>query len=169
MGKDYNISRTLGQCTGCEKALAPGEAFVATVRSGPEELLREDYCTDCWPAKGPSDDAADMLGTWRSRMAKAQEKKKRFVDDELLINFFERLEGAEDAGKIQFRFVLALLLMRKKILVYDRSAKGDDGQDVWTMHFKGAEQTYQVIDPHMDEEKISEVSQQLGQILEGEL
>ena len=67
------------------------------------------------------------------------------------------------------RFVLALLLMRKKLLVYDRSCTGEDGAEVWTMHFKGSDQTYQVTDPHMDEEKISQVSQQLGQILEGEL
>ena len=102
-------------------------------------------------------------------MRDAEEKKKLFVDDELLINFFERLEGAEGDLKLSFRFVLALVLMRKKLLIYDRMDRGEDGTETWEMHLKGNPRTHRVIDPRMDEEKIAEVSTQLGQILEGEL
>ena len=59
--------------------------------------------------------------------------------------------------------------MRKKLLVYDRMQREDDGGEIWQMHFKGSDQVHHVIDPKLDEDKIAEVSGQLGQILEGEL
>jgi hypothetical protein len=37
------------------------------------------------------------------------------------------------------------------------------------MHPRGSEQSCKVIDPHLDEDKITEVSRDLGDILEGEL
>ena len=86
----------------------------------------------------------------------------------MLINFFERLEDADDPAKVQFRFVLALILMRKKMLVYD-GLKAGKGDQPWLMHFRGSGKKCRVVDPHMDEDKIAEVSQQLGEILEGDL
>ena len=47
--------------------------------------------------------------------------------------------------------------------------KQDDGVELWQMHFRGSNQMHQVIDPKMDEDKIAEVSEQLTQILNGEL
>jgi len=170
MGKDYNIAKTNGMCCSCERQLQPGEKFVATIIAGEENFAREDFCIACWEAKGPGEQAtAGRFGVWRSCVPQPQEKKKLFVDDDLLVNFFERLADAEDQAKISFRFVLALVLMRKKLLVYDRADKGSDGLDVWTMHFKGSDTKHRVIDPDLDEDRIAEVSQHLGEILEGEL
>lgn len=168
MAKEYNISKTDGRCSVCEKQLQSGDQYVATVIDAGEELQRVDFCLQCWE-KDPREDTPDLLGVWHTQVPKPQEKKKLLVDNDLLINFFERLDGADEPAKVNFRFVLALILMRKKLLVYDRSEKKDDGTELWSMHFKGSDQKHEVTDPHMDEEKIAQVSQQLGQIMEGEL
>ncbi len=168
MAKEYNISRPAGLCVACQRQLQPGDDFVATVKEVQEELLREDFCPACWQGRQDQPNA-DILGLWRTKVAAKQEKKRLFVDDELLVSFFERLEGAEEAARLNFRFVLALVLMRKKMLVYDKMDKLPDGRDSWTMHFRGTGKVCSVIDPHMDEEKIAAVSGQLGQVLEGEL
>ena len=167
MAKEYIISKTDGQCRSCRKRMQPGEEFVATVREVDEGFHREDFCLPCWDA-APREEPA-TFGVWRSRVPRPQEKKKLLIDDELLISFFERLSGVDSPAKIDFRFVLALVLMRKKLLVYDRMDKLPDGREVWKMHFKGGTQTHEVINPHMDEENIAEVSRHLGEIMEGQL
>jgi hypothetical protein len=178
MAKDYDIAKTQGQCSACEKELLPDEEYVATlVEAAPdaeEEFERCDYCTACWQARGEGDENAEAEadGTycvWQSRLPQPQEKKKLFIDDELLINFFQRLEGDDEPGRINFRFVLALILMRKRLLIYDRMTRNDDGTETWAMRLKGADEAHEVLNPQMDEEKITAVSEQLGQILEGEL
>jgi len=168
MAREYQISRLAGLCRTCGKELAAGTEFVAAVREGPQELAREDYCLPCWEARQKDADGR-VLAQWRSRVPQKQEKKKLFVDDELLIQFFKRLEDSQEAPRQCFRFVLALVLMRKKILAYDRLQKLEDGRDAWSMHFRHTQEPAVVIDPHMDEESIARASQQLGEVLEGEL
>ena len=168
MTKDYDFSKAAGLCCACGKELAPGAELVATLGEAGEEFQRQDYCPGCWDTAGRQQ-RPELLGVWRTSVPRPEEKKKLFVDDELLVNCIERLEGAEEPRKISFRFVLTLVLMRKKLLVYEGSQKTPDGQDRWTMRRKGTKQTYEVIDPHMDEEKIAEVSRQLGEVLEADL
>ena len=122
MGKDYNISKTSGACLRCRKELGPDEEFVAVVRQVEEEFHREDYCLACWQSleSAGAAEEADLFGIWRAQSPRTQGKKKLFIDDGLLIDFFHRLDGATDDLKLSFRYVLALVLMRKKLLVYDR-------------------------------------------------
>jgi len=168
MVKEYDIGKTAGQCVVCNRQIAPGQELMATVTEADNELHREDYCIDCWQAD-PKDDSPDLVGVWRTHVPAPKEKARLLIDDDLLVDFFRRLEGADAGARINFRFVLALVLMRKKLLVYDRGEKRDDGTDLWTMHLKGDGTSYFVTDPRMDEEKIAEVSRQLGEIMEGQL
>jgi hypothetical protein len=192
--RQYEISRSSYRCNDCQRELAAQEEFVAAVRTDEQEddLLRQDYCLACWARRSqtqqPSNDAAaqtdsssgppsqpagpardaDVLGVWHTRVPPTTARKKLFVDDELLINFFNRLESADSESMLHFRFVLALVLMRKKLLVYDRLER-EEGQEYWVMHLRGDQARARVLDPRLDEQKIAQVSRHLGQILEGEL
>ena len=170
MAKDYQISKTPGACCKCETAFAPEQTVMATVREGGEEgFLREDYCLNCWPAKdddAPAQPQPDVLASWQTVIPKPAEKKKLLVDDEVLMSFFRRLADAEEPAKVTFRYVLGLILMRKRKLIYDGPGRTADGVDIWKMHFRGTEEKHEVIDPGMDEEQIVEVSQNLSQIME---
>ena len=168
MGKEYDIAKTTGTCASCEKVLVPEEQFVAVVGERGAEFVREDHCLSCWDAR-KDPETPPVLAVWRTRVPAPGQKRKLFVDDDLLVDFFERLDSADDDAKLSFRYVLALVLMRKRRLVYDGMERGDDGTEVWRMHFKGSDTVHRVIDPKMDEEKISQVTVHLGQILEGEL
>ncbi|MCD6303364.1 MAG: hypothetical protein J7M21_00195, partial [Planctomycetes bacterium] len=53
-----------------------------------EEFCRRDYCMSCWQAV-EADQAGDrdVLGIWRAVMPRPREKKKTFVDDDILVGF----------------------------------------------------------------------------------
>ena len=91
-----------------------------------------------------------------------------FVDDQMLMAFFERLEKETEQEKIDFRFVLALILMRKRLLKYD-SSRTETDQEIWQLRITGDKQTVEVINPHLDEEKIEQLSGQISEILQTEL
>jgi len=168
MGKDYNISKHGGHCCRCEKPFEPGAAIVTTIWEDDEDFLRKDFCAECWDADA-AEDEAKPFGVWRTKVPTPQEKKKLFIDDELLVNFFERLADEQEPARINFRFVLALVLMRKRLLIYDRSDTDADGGELWTMHLRGDDRKHMVVNPKMDEEQTAEVSEKLGEILEGQL
>ena len=161
-------------------AIAPGEKFMAAVRETPAGLERVDVAAEHWDAF----DRAGLLAFWHTVMPRAEEKKKVFVDDEVLCTLFERLAEATEPAKVAFRFVLGLILMRKRLVVYDSTrhdpapavATGSDGatepagpRDVWVVRMKGRTDLLDLVDPKLDESQMAEVSQQLGEILNEEL
>ena len=111
MAKEYDIDKTVGQCVVCDRRIEPGQELVATVTEADEELCRADYCIECWQSQ-PNDGSPELLAVWRTRMPQAKARRKLFVDDELLVNFFQRLEGVDSPARINFRYVLALILMQ---------------------------------------------------------
>lgn len=207
----YEIPKTSGVCASTGRTLEPGETYYATLVDVPPEE-REPQ-----PAEGSAEasqarakpDAAASLGFrrldvsaeaweqgfrpqglfsfWKSTVPQPNAKKKLFVDDAVLMNLLRRLADTTEPQRLAFRYVLALILMRKKLLRYDGSTKKTvavDGEereqtfwlltpklDVTKGHFGkwNEEETLEVLDPKLDEPQIEQVTQQLGEILEAEL
>jgi hypothetical protein len=86
----------------------------------------------------------------------------------MLMAFFERLENETEQEKINFRFVLALILMRKRFFKYDET-KIEDGNEIWRLRVVGDKSFVEVVNPHLDEEQIEQLSSQLGEILHTDL
>ncbi|HSU65487.1 MAG TPA: hypothetical protein VLJ39_01320 [Tepidisphaeraceae bacterium] len=160
----YDVPRPGGKCAVSGRDIVAGEKFVAAVRETPTALERLDISPECWDTF----DRANLLGFWRTTMPHADEKKKLFVDDEVLCNLFERLSEATEPAKVNFRFLLALVLMRKRLIVYEETRREGD-RDLWVVRMKGKEDRLNLVDPHLNEQEMAEVSHQLGQILNEEL
>ena len=160
----WAVPKPGGVCGVSGRAIAPGERFMAAVREGPTGIERVDVAAEHWDAA----DKSDMLASWQAVMPKGEEKKKLFVDDEVLCTLFERLAETTEPAKLAFRFVLGLILMRKRLVIYERTERENE-RDVWKVRMRGKEQVLDLIDPKLDEPAMKEVSQQLGEILHQEL
>lgn len=159
-----DVPRAAGKCAVSGRAITPGEKYVAAIREMTAGIERLDIAPECW--EGFNRD--DLLAYWQTVMPQSEEKKKLFVDDEVLCTLFERLADATEQVKVHFRFVLGLILMRKRLVIYD-GARHDQGKDVWIVRMKGKDDRLELIDPKLNEQQVGEVSQQLGQILNEEL
>jgi len=163
---EWEIDKPLGQCYGTGKKIAFGEEYFGALVETDEGLARRDFCADYWRSQKP-----DVFCYWKSKLPHPDQKKQRFVDDEILMAFFERLENETEQEKINFRFVLALVLMRKRCLKYDTTRIEED-KEIWRLRIvgdKSAERRIEVINPHLDEGQIEQLSSQIGQILQMEL
>jgi hypothetical protein len=160
----YDVARPGGKCAVSGREIAPGEKYMAALRETAEGFERLDVTRECWEKF----DRTDLLGYWQATMPRPNEKKKVFVDDEVLCNLFERLAETTEPLKLNFRFVLGLILIRKRLLVYE-SSRVEEGRDIWTIRFKGRDEHLELIDPRLDEQQVQEVSRQLGEILNEEL
>lgn len=160
--EEWKVQRTSSKCFGTERELAAGEEYYAALVETESGFDRIDYSSEYWQEHKP-----EVFCYWKSRVPVKEEKTRLLVDNDILQNVFVRLEGETDARKINFRFVLCLILMRKKILRYETSELVD-GQEVWKMKQVKNPNLVDVINPHLDDEKIKEVSQELGPILNGD-
>lgn len=161
----YEVSRPGGKCFVTGNPIEPGDKFMAALRETPAGFERLDICLESWEAF----DKKDILAFWHAVMPHPQQvKKKLFVDDQVLCELFERLSSTTEQNKLNFRFVLGLILMRKRMIVYE-STTVEEGKEIWKVRFKGREDMLDLINPKLDEQQVTEVSQQLGEILNEEL
>jgi hypothetical protein len=160
---EWEINKPLGQCCGTSERIEPGQEYYAALVETEEGLQRRDFCTEYWQNEQPN-----VFCYWKSKLPRPDEKKRIFVDDEMLMAFFERLAEETQQEKINFRFVLTLILMRKKRLKYD-SSETKDGKEIWRLRRVGETEFVEVINPHLDEEQIGQLASQLSQILQVEL
>jgi hypothetical protein len=163
-GSGYDVARPIGKCAVTGEPIVAGDKFMAALRETPQGFERVDVSMNAWPTF----DHGGVVAFWQATMPAHEQKKKLFVDDEVLCDLFERLKDTTEPPKLNFRFVLGLILMRKKMLIYDTS-RSEDGKDIWEMHFKGREEKFDLLNPKLDESQMAEVSQQLGQILNEEV
>lgn len=159
---EWEINKPLGLCSGTGRKIEPGEEYFGALVEIEEGLQRRDFCAEYWEREKPN-----VFCHWKSRLPRPDEKKQIFVDDNMLMAFFERLGNETEQEKVNFRFVLALILMRKRLLKYDATREGDD-KEIWRLRIvgdKSADNRVEVINPHLDEEQVSQLSSQIGQIL----
>ena len=194
----YEIERPTSQCALTGRALNPGEIYIATlVEVDPPEpappssgktaapgnsgsvaasssaaglgLKRVDVALEAWD-KGQRPER--LFSYWRSTVPQPNQKKKLFVDDDVLVNLFRRLADTDQPERLAFRFVLGLILMRKKLLRYDGMAQrpaGGTQQEWWQLIPKGEQQPLDLLNPQLDDDKIRQVTGQLSEILQAEL
>jgi hypothetical protein len=76
------------------------------------EVIRKDYCNDAWT--GPSEIA---LGWWRTRVPEPTAKKIKLAPNDVLLELFDQIASAPEQEDT--RYVLALLLIRRRVLRLD--------------------------------------------------
>ncbi len=157
---EWEIKKTLGECCGTGRKFEVGEEYFAALIETDEGFERRDFSLEFWQQEKP-----EVYCYWKTKIADSEQKKKLFVDDDMLMTFFERLAEETDREKINFRFVLTLVLMRKRILKYDSSGL-KDGREIWKLRVTGEKRMVEVADPHLAEDEIEQLSSQIGQILQ---
>jgi len=160
---DWKIQKPLGQCCATGRVIEPGREYFAALVESEEGLQRQDFCAEYWDEHHPA-----VYCYWKSKLPERDDNRQIFVDDEMLIAFFDRLGTENEPERINFRFVLMLILMRKKKLKYDSSSSAD-GKELWRLRVTRENRFVEVVNPHLDDEQIEELSGQLGQILQVEL
>jgi hypothetical protein len=160
---DWEINRPLGQCSGSGKKIESGEDYYGALVETEQGLQRRDFSNEYWEREKPP-----VYCFWKTKLAAPNEKKQLFVSDDMLMAFFERLAPETDPEKVSFRFVLALVLMRKRRLKYD-ATKMDGGREIWCLRIPGDRDLVEVVNPHLAEEQVETLTSQIGQILQAEL
>jgi len=160
---EWEINKPLGQCCGTGKKIEYGQEYFAALVQTERGLERRDFCADYWQQHKPN-----VFCYWKTKLPSPEQRKKVFVDDDMLMAFFERLERESEQEKMNFRFVLALILMRKRRLKYD-SSRTEGNKEIWRLRITGEKEFVDVVNPQLDQQQVERLSLQLSQILQVDL
>jgi len=157
---DWKVEKKTGVCASCLRAFAPGDGHYSAVFGEEVGYLRRDYCEVCWEARGKGEE----LCFWKTLVPRPEDRRKaRYVDDSVMLHLFNDLAGKEDARDVRFRFVLALMLARRKVF---RMGSVEEGVVVFDE--RKARRSHRVKDPWLKEDEIDALREEVQKLFAGE-
>lgn len=159
MSQDWQMPRRGEACSACQAHFEHGTHFNDYLFETNAGYERRDFCLTCAPPAEPL-----PIGHWRTRRPMPMVRRAAAFDREAVFGFFQRLHSAAEPHQVQFRFVLALLLWRKKVLKFVETLATESGE-AWKFIQPQSQETYDVQRPELDEEEIDRLSRQLEDLL----
>jgi len=148
MATEWNIAKSQRRCL-CGREFEENETYFAALYEEGADFVRRDYCLECWPG-------ARERGGFFSKL---------FADDQVLLDFFLRLENAQEEQHRHFFYILALILMRKKVLKFE-DIERQEGRESLILRYPPEDRTFRVEDPRLGEDQIEALKDQLSEILD---
>ena len=139
---DWKFGRRQGGCVVCDREFLEQEPHVSLLSIAELESGRSDICRECF-AKLSSEDGLDAGKVWWRTRHTVAEKKGVQLDLESLTALFDALEQKEDLGWLELRYLLCLILMRKR-RVKVLSVKRIDGVEVFIVR-KPRSETQEIV------------------------
>jgi len=156
---DYQIQPNTRRCFLTGRELQPGEKFYSVLLEEAGQFVRHDYSGEAW--QGPPEGAFSF---WSGKVPAADPNKRPRIDDEMLLECFSRLEGQTDPGRVNFRYVVALLLMRRKRLKFE-AARTEDGHEVLRLRDARTGAEHGVVNPGLTDAEMASVQEEVLKVL----
>jgi hypothetical protein len=156
---DYEVQRCSRRCAGSGRELAPGETFYSVLISEEAELRRCDYSAEMW--KGPP---AEAIGWWKSQIPDRHASRRHWAPNDVMLQFFDEL--SDQPHRQDMRYVLALLLVRRRVMRLEESQTDAEGREVMVLYCPRRETTYQVPSAVPEKSRVDEIQEELARLLE---
>jgi hypothetical protein len=156
---NYQIHGPARTCAATGRELKPGEKVFSVLTDQGGQFVRTDYKTDAWP--GPPSGA---VAWWAGRVPEAGRPARPVINDDLLVDCFEHLAGTADPARQRFRYVVALLLMRRKRFRFEDARKRDESETLVVRDAKSGRK-HEVIDPQLTGPEMDAVRDEVFRVL----
>lgn len=160
MTADFDVGTAARVCASTGQELKPGERIYGVLVESGGRFSRRDYATNAWTGPPP-----DAVAYWSGRIPSTHRPAKPTFNDALLLDCFDHLAGTTEPNRIGFRYVVALLLMRRKKLKFEDVKRLPDGSDVLVLRDARTGKRLEVPDPKLSEEQIESTQDQVFQVL----
>jgi hypothetical protein len=155
---DFDVQRCSRRCAVTGRELSPGETYYSALIPAGANVERRDYSSGAWA--GPPDEA---LGWWKSQVPTAETKKAAWAPNDVMLELFDELSEAPD--RADMRYVLALLLIRRRVLRLEETERDKQGHETLLVYCPRRQADYRVSVVMPDGERAERIQQTLGQLL----
>lgn len=165
LNEPWSIKSRAHTCSVTEKKFTDGESFYTALFPDPESsgYLRMDFSQEAWDAR--ADDADPPFSFWGSIYHAPVKEEEVEVTDESPEELLRRLVEEDEEHTENVRYILAVMLERKKLLVEADSQPTPTGIIRIYEHRKTGD-VFIVKDPNIPLSEIDNVQQEISDLLE---
>ncbi len=155
---EFEIQKCARRCARSERELRPGDLVYSALVSEASTIERRDFAEEAWD--GPPENA---VGWWQARIPTPEQNRVQWAPHEVMLHYFVELEAAADQQDL--RYVLALLMVRRRILRLEGSeSEGEQGEQL-VLYCPGNETEYRIPVVTPEGPRVQEIQQELARLL----
>ena len=156
---DYEIPRCTRRCAATDRELQIGETCYSALVADGASVVRRDYSESAW-----SDPPPGVIGWWKSTIVDPHAGRLHWAPNDVMLDYFERL--LEDPTALDAQYVLALLLVRRRVLRVEERQKDAAGLETLVLACGRNDATYRVTEVLPSRERAAAIQQQLADLLQ---
>lgn len=163
MQQDWNIRLRAEACDATAKPFTEGETFYTALYRDGEGFLRKDLCEEAWAALAADPEAPAPFSSWRSKFEPPAPPPPEPLPRDDAEGMLRRLLESNDPAHTNTRYLLAVMLERKRIL---RPQPSDD-KGLLVYERAGSGETFLIADPKLSLSDLARVQEEVSALLSG--
>ena len=158
---DFDVRACSRRCASTERTLQAGDAYFSVLEEQGTGMQRTDYSVEAW--QGPPE---ECIGWWRSKIPTKEGGKPKLAPTEVMLNLLSAL--AKRPEDQEFRYLLSLLLLRRRILKREEATRNQAGNEVLVLSCTRRKEQFEVVvaEPNATQAKL--VQQRMIDLLYGD-
>jgi len=161
-----DIPRCTKVCAVTGQEITPGQTVFSMLWEDDGVYRRADYSQDGWKNRPKEAETTDtVLGWWKHKVPIINDKKAKLAPNDILLALFDQL--TEQPEKMEMRYVLTLLLVRRRIFRLEKEEKSEI-EGAWgkiVVYNPKADATYEVLVAVPESERIEEIQNELAALV----
>jgi hypothetical protein len=157
---EWSINKGAHVCYLCERTFPEEEVYLSALYDENNEFLRKDFCVECWDNR----DNKNSFSYWKTKISKKPEKVEKYAKIDVFYDLFNKLENEKELSRVNFRYVLSLYLIRKKVLKLVSTHKSNENEYMVLHNVKEGSDT-EVLKPKLNEEEVLAVTDEIGKLV----
>ena len=157
---EWYINKGSNVCFLCDRTFAEEDVYISALYDENNTFTRKDFCVECWDSKREG----DIFSYWKTKVPKKPETVQRYANIDVFYDLFNKLENENDVSRVNFRYVLSLYLMRKKVLKLKTSHKSN-GNEYLVLHNVKEGKDTDVLKPQLSKDEVLAVTDEIGKLV----
>lgn len=163
MQQDWNIKQRSETCAATGRPFLEGESFhTALLREG-EGFQRLDLSEEAWKARNEDPAAPVVFSSWRSKFEPPAPPPPEPLPRDDAEGMLRRLLESNDPAHTNTRYLLAVMLERKKIL----RPQPSPGKETLVYEHASTGETFLIADPNLSLSDLAAVQEEVSALLAG--
>lgn len=158
---EWDIQSRADACTSCHRPFADKEAYHTLLSLDGTGYARRDLCGACYAGAPREGNISYWQGVYKLPPPPPPEPIQKETAETLLRKLVESTDPSHAAA----RYILAVMLERKRILKHRDTVREDDGHELLVYEHGRTGESFTLPDPHLRLDQLAQVQEEVAALL----
>jgi hypothetical protein len=159
---DWDIQPRSSTCNACQQAFGEKQVYHTLLAIGAKGYARRDLCGACVANASRE----GVISYWQGEYKLPPPPPPEAIQKETAETLLRKLIESNDPSQAESRYILAVMLERKRILKHRDTVTDPNGTELLVYEHAQSGESFTVPDPHLRLDQLEEVQQRVAALLQ---